>query len=249
MQTRGKTVVRYVAAHIFSLTVPYRRPFSQCTVPLYNHIHTHSHRQPQALIKIIKGANVAKFCVGSSLLPNAVWGIRKWILSQSNLQMFMWLLLSSLCKSPSFSWSLQWLFRGWDPVEKCDEQTVRHWNSSFSEKMSELMAFKYLGASLSAVHDSVAAVKWEGVLKSRQTFLCEFITGVNHPPVCLWDNNSVHCYFFFIIRKDRHCFWRLSTFKFSFRVEFDNPQTTIYRHRWKNSDCHQHSEVDDFIPI
>lgn len=50
---------------------------------------------------------------------------------------------------------------------------------------------KYLGASLGAVHDSVAAVEREGVLKFSQTFLSKFITGVNHPPVCLWDNNTV----------------------------------------------------------
>lgn len=50
---------------------------------------------------------------------------------------------------------------------------------------------KYLGTRLSAVHDSVAAVEREGVLKFRQTLLSEFITGVNHPPVCLWDNNTV----------------------------------------------------------
>lgn len=49
----------------------------------------------------------------------------------------------------------------------------------------------YLGASLGTVHDSVAAVEREGVLKFRQTFLSEFITRVNHPPICLWDNHTV----------------------------------------------------------
>lgn len=53
------------------------------------------------------------------------------------------------------------------------------------------MFIKYLGASLGAVHDSVAAVEREGVLKFGQTFLSEFITGINHPPVCLSDYNTV----------------------------------------------------------
>lgn len=51
--------------------------------------------------------------------------------------------------------------------------------------MCEKALFKYLGTRLGAVHDSVAAVEREGVLKFRQTFLSELITGVNHPPVGL----------------------------------------------------------------
>lgn len=45
----------------------------------------------------------------------------------------------------------------------------------------------YLGAGLGTVHDGVAAVEREWILKFRQTFLSKFITGVNHPPICLWD--------------------------------------------------------------
>ena len=53
------------------------------------------------------------------------------------------------------------------------------------------MFLKYLGARFGAVHDSVAAIEREGILKLRQTFLSEFITGVNHPPICLQNNITV----------------------------------------------------------
>lgn len=53
-----------------------------------------------------------------------------------------------------------------------------------------MVTLEHLGTSLSAVHDSVAAVQREGVLKFRQALLCEFITGVNHPPVRLWDKDT-----------------------------------------------------------
>lgn len=68
----------------------------------------------------------------------------------------------------------------------CEEQTL------FTHETKYVNAFKYLRARLGAVHDSVAAVKGEGVLKFGQTFLCEFITGVNHPPVCLQVTNRCH---------------------------------------------------------
>lgn len=43
----------------------------------------------------------------------------------------------------------------------------------------------YLGASLGAVHDCVAAVKRKGVLELRQSFLGELIPRVNHPAISL----------------------------------------------------------------
>lgn len=48
----------------------------------------------------------------------------------------------------------------------------------------------HLGAGLGAVHDSVAPVERKGILKFSQTFLSKFITGVNHPPICLQNNNN-----------------------------------------------------------
>lgn len=43
----------------------------------------------------------------------------------------------------------------------------------------------YLGASLSAVHDSVAAIQGEWILQLGQTLLCELVSGINHPTICL----------------------------------------------------------------
>lgn len=54
----------------------------------------------------------------------------------------------------------------------------------------------HLGAGLCAVHDRVAAVERKGILKFSQTLLSKFITGVNHPPICLQDNDTtVSCCF------------------------------------------------------
>lgn len=43
----------------------------------------------------------------------------------------------------------------------------------------------YLGAGLCAVHDGVAALDREGVLQLGQAFLCEVVSGVDHPAIGL----------------------------------------------------------------
>lgn len=54
----------------------------------------------------------------------------------------------------------------------------------------------HLGAGLCAVHDGVAAVERKGILKFSQTLLGKFIPGVNHPPICLQNNDmAVNCCF------------------------------------------------------
>lgn len=101
-------------------------------------------------------------------------------------------LLSSPCRWPSSSLSLRWPSPGWVPVgAECQTDRVRKQSSikSASERVRERF-LRYLWTRLGAVHDRVAAVEREGVLKLRQTFLCEFIAGVDHPPVGLRDNNN-----------------------------------------------------------
>lgn len=54
----------------------------------------------------------------------------------------------------------------------------------------QMCAAGYLGAGLSAVHDSVAAVEGERILQLGQTLLCEVVSGVNHPTISLTDNRT-----------------------------------------------------------
>lgn len=55
--------------------------------------------------------------------------------------------------------------------------------------------WNHLRARLGAVHDRVASIEREGILKFSQTFLSKFITGVDHPPICLHNVTAVNCYF------------------------------------------------------
>lgn len=80
----------------------------------------------------------------------------------------------------------------------------------------------HLGAGLCAVHDGVAAVKRKGILKFSQTLLGKFITGVNHPPICL-QNNDIAV---------NSCFYHSFRFIFILNYSTNLLQAELYHMLW-----------------